>query len=413
MQRRGNARETGPRDGGTATHAEAIRPNTRRAASAAGAAAALVAMLSCAPLEVPDESVPNTPARMAGIVSALETALPYAQEQAAFESPAARDELRNALRELRRNASALELHTGDGTPGFRFFSRRLTDDVNEISARFDRGSRDEARFLLNELANDCAGCHVRLPDPREHVVGAGLTARFENTPLRARAKLFVATRQFEAALSSYEALFAAPENAPSALDFGGELQEYLVVALRVRSDFARAERTLAAFAARPALPSYLAQLLATWRAALAELAPYAHASTLVEAREVLGRAEELRRFPADRSALVHDLVASALLHRALARGFASPDEAAEASYLLGVAELRNDPSRGLPQAEWYLESAVRSAPGSDLAREAYALLESQTLLGWSGSAGIELPDDVRAWLRELRALAGLEAAARP
>ena len=158
------------------------------------------------------------------------TALPYAQEQAAFESPAARDELRNALRELRRNASALELHTGDGTPGFRFFSRRLTDDVNEISARFDRGSRDEARFLLNELVGDCAGCHVRLPDPREHAVGAGLTARFETAPLRARAKLFVATRQFEAALSSYEALFAAPENAPSALDFGGELQEYLVVA---------------------------------------------------------------------------------------------------------------------------------------------------------------------------------------
>ena len=106
MQRRGNARETGPRDGGAATHAEAIRPNTRRTASAAGAFAALVAMLSCTPLEVPDESVPNTPARMAGIVSALETALPYAQDQAVFASPAAQSEIRNALRELRRNASA-------------------------------------------------------------------------------------------------------------------------------------------------------------------------------------------------------------------------------------------------------------------------------------------------------------------
>ncbi|HEY8122304.1 MAG TPA: hypothetical protein VII78_13365 [Myxococcota bacterium] len=385
----------------------AIGLDARRVATTIGPLFVMAAALACAPVEPMPSELPNTPARMADIVSALETALPYAQTEAAFADPAARAELQGALRQLAHNAAALELHGGDETPGFRFFSRRLADDAAEISKRFHAGSFDEARFLLNQVVDDCAGCHVRLPDPREHGAGIPLTARFANAPPRTRVKLLVATRQFDAALASYEALFHAPEVTPSALDFDGAIEDYLVVALRVRGDFARADAGLAALAARADAPPYLAQLLSSWRAALAALARFEHGSTLVEAREVLALADGVRRYPADRSALVHDLVAGGLLHRALARGLANPDETAEASYLLGLAELRNDPSRSLPQAEAYLESAIRSAPGSELAREAYGVLEEQTVLGWMGSAGFDMPRDVADWLAELRAIAGV------
>jgi cytochrome c556 len=387
----------------------ALRLETRRRAATA-IALAVAAGVGCAPAEPPQTVLPNTPARMADIVSALEVALPLAQDRAAFEAESNRDEIRSALRELARNASALELHGGDDTPGFHFFSRRLAEDAAEISRRFRAGSLDEARFLLNQVVDDCAGCHVRLPDLREHAVGVPLTTRLAGGPARTRVKLLIATRQFDAALDSYEALFAAKEISPSALDFEGAIEDFLVVAVRVRADFARADRALAAIEARGDAPSYLAHLLASWRAALKALAPYESSSTLVEAREVLAKAQAQRRYPADRSALVHDLVASALLHRALARGLASPDETAEASYLVGLAELRNDPSRGLPQAEAYLEAAIRAAPNSDIARDAYGVLEEQTVLGWMGSAGLDVPEDVRAWLGELRALAGLREA---
>lgn len=395
---------------GGEAHRGALRRSARRLATAGRAALGISWLFACAPSEPAPSELPNTPGRMAGIVSALEIALPYAQDQNAFAAPAARAELRSALRELASNASALELHAGDETPGFRFFSRRLADDAAEISKRFQAGSRDEARFLLNQVVDDCAGCHVRLPDPREHSVGVPLTARLSNLPPRTRAKLLVATRQFDAALTTYEALFADSDNSPSALDFDDAIEDYLVVALRVRSDFARADRSLAALEARGDAPAYLTQQLGSWRAALADLHAFEHSSTLVEAREVIARAEALRRYPADRNALVHDLVASSLLHRALARGLANPDENAEASYLLGLAELRNDPSRGLPQAEAYLESAIRAAPGSDIARDAYAVLEEQTVLGWMGSGGFDMPRDVADWLGELREIAGLKAA---
>jgi hypothetical protein len=361
--------------------------------------------LACAPPQPPQVELPSTSARMSELVSALEVALPYAQDQDAFASPAARAEIRAALRSLRRNASSLELHGGDQTPGFAFFGRRLAEDAAEISSRFDRDSHDEARFLLNELANDCAGCHVRLPDAAEHTVGAGLTAKLANVRPQTRARLLVATRQFGAALDSWEASFASREVTPSALDFDGAIEDYLVVALRVRSDFARAERGLDLLLARGDVPRYLVQLLRQWQGALHELSAYENGGTLALAREVLRQAEAQRRYPADRAALVHDLVASALLHRALAGGLTAADERAEASYLLGLAELRSDPSRQLPQAEAYLEAAIRAAPGSGIAQNAYALLEEETVLGWSGSGGFELPSDVRDWLAELHAIA--------
>ena len=44
------------------------------------------------------------------------------------------------------------------------------------------------------------------------------------------------------------------------------------------ADFARADRALAALEARSDVPEYLAQLLASWRAALKDLAPFENGS---------------------------------------------------------------------------------------------------------------------------------------
>jgi hypothetical protein len=121
---------------------------------------------------------------------------------------------------------------------------------------------------------------------------------------------------------------------------------------------------------------------------------------------VLGAASQLRRFPADRAGLVHDLVASGLLHRAVSAAGKPTTDSAEAYYLLGVTELRIGSSQWLTEPEAYLEAAIRAAPGSPPARRAYVVLEESTLLGYTGSGGEgELPPEVASWLTELRGLA--------
>ena len=90
----------------------------------------------------------------------------------------------------------------------------------------------------------------------------------------------------------------------------------------------------------------------------------------------------------------------------MASGDRSAAELAEAYYLLGLAETRVRHSSWLAEAEFQLETAIRTDPASPWAKRAFALLEEETLAGYSGSGGLHLPDDVRAKLDELRGLVG-------
>jgi hypothetical protein len=135
-------------------------------------------------------------------------------------------------------------------------------------------------------------------------------------------------------------------------------------------------------------------------------APTPAGQEVARAKQVLTDAQAVRRFPADRAGLVHDLVASGLLHRAVTAAGTPGADTAEAYYLLGVTELRIASSSWLTEPEAYLETAIRAAPGGAAARRAYAVLEESTLLGYTGSGGEgELPPEVAAWLAELRRLA--------
>jgi hypothetical protein len=97
-------------------------------------------------------------------------------------------------------------------------------------------------------------------------------------------------------------------------------------------------------------------------------------------------------------------VASGLLHQLLEEKKLKRVARARAFYLLGLTETHIRISYWVSLAEHYLEMAIRTAPRSKVAREAFALLEQETLLAYGGSSGVMVPDDVQARLDELRRL---------
>ncbi|HEX2485437.1 MAG TPA: hypothetical protein VHQ66_09060 [Myxococcota bacterium] len=390
-----------------------------RAVQLAAAAAAALLAAACAWL-VPGAhgSEPGaTGSAMAEIVAALRVALPLSLSASRFEDPANRRALDASLGALREGAQELESHGRSQDASFAYLSRSLARDAEDIKRRFDAGRLDESRFLLGALVEDCVGCHSRLPSAEDSGLGADLYRQVDTTALSPleRARLEVATRQFEAALERYEALLAAPDASPAELDVEGVIADYLTVAIRVKQDLPRARATLAKLAARRDVPSYLATLLRGWVAACESLAGSLDAADpLAEAVRVAERGAKLERFPRDRAAFVHELVASSLLLRHVA---AHPDpslENAQAYFLLGVAELSSGRSLWLSAAQDYLETAIRMAPGSDWAKRAYVVLEEETLADYSGSGGVHVPPDVRESLRELqREAVGGEGGAAP
>jgi hypothetical protein len=345
---------------------------------------------------------------MPEIAAALRVALPLSLSAERFAAPENQPAIELALSALREGAHELETHGRSLDESFAYLSRSLARDAEEIKRRFDDGRLDETRFLLGALVEDCVGCHSRLPSAGDSDLGRSLFEGVDAkslTPLE-QARLEVATRQFEAALERYEGVLLAPEANPAQLDLEGVAADYLTVAIRVRENLPRARKTLAAFAERPDLPSYLATLVEQWIAACDALADAIRSDEpLAEADRVLSEAEVIGRYGRDRAGLVHQLVASSLLLRYVAAHPEPSPDAAHAYFLLGVTELQGARSWWLAEAESYLEAAIRTAPGSDWAKRAYVVLEEQTLASYSGSAGVHVPPEVRQRLQDLREIA--------
>jgi hypothetical protein len=351
----------------------------------------------------------KTRATMADIVAELRVLLPLASSEERFAAPANAETVTASLRALADTAGRLERHGETGDAAFGFMSRSLAHDAGDAFGRWEAGRPAEARFLVQELVEDCVGCHSRLKGPSSAELGPSLLVDVDSETLDERewARLLVATRQFGAALDVYESVLGSPEGPITRLDLESVVVDYLVVCVRVSGDLARARATLELVAARSDLPRYLAVQVAGWSDSLVQL----------EAREPLGSALEQTRAllaPAsaaepvvapmfDRRRLIHDLVASGLLHEYVrTHPDAPPEKRAEAYYWLGVTELRVHRSLWLSPADAYLEASIRSAPASQWAADAYLLLEAHTLFEYEGSSGLHLPDETLRRLDELR-----------
>jgi hypothetical protein len=201
------------------------------------------------PVAAPAEAPEGTQARMTELIEALRIALPLSLSADDFASPANQPKLERALRRLRDGAGGLAMHGKKGDVGFSHLSSTLAADAAEIHRRFVGGRVEEARFLLGELSSDCVACHARLPYKRDSEIGRALWNAVDVAalPLDQRVRLQVATRQFGPALESYESLLRGQLIAPSQLDLGGFLSDYLAIAIRVRGDLARPRRQLDAW----------------------------------------------------------------------------------------------------------------------------------------------------------------------
>src|SRR3990172_8349139 len=235
-----------------------------------GIIAAIAALLLSVPGDAaaaePAATQQATRATMGRIVDSLPFVLPLATSDERFADPAQRQAIQTALDALAANGEKVESHGQGRDLGFTFLSRSLARDTKEIRDRFAAGRPAEARFLLLEVSDDCAACHSRLPDAREHPVGRRLVddPRVAGLDADERVNLEVATRQFDRALASYEALFADPARSPADLDLQGHVDGYLEGVVSVQNDPERAPRAFSALAERKDLPPALRENVGAW-----------------------------------------------------------------------------------------------------------------------------------------------------
>ncbi len=376
---------------------------TRRRIATGVAIALLVAGWALVERAGADEA---TRAAMREIFAQLRVLLPEAVQHR-FDDPARADEIRAALGALEARAAALDEHGAGLDPGARLFGQALARDAQRARELFERGRNENAAFYVESLVDDCVACHTLRPAVDSPWPDGFLREpQLQELDRLERAIALVATRQFGEALDTYEAVFRDPGQEPSVLI--GPLADAVGVALRVKRDPARATTLVNALLERPSLPTALRSDLDHWRERLASLRPEDLAGTTLErARAALAAGHVEGRSPGDRRSLIEYLVAAAQLSDLLPEPQDSPRDAAEVYLLLGRAELGIGPSGWLPRADLYLETAIRLAPETEVSREAFAILQEETIAGFTGSGGLRLPPDEAERLRRLRRLAGM------
>jgi hypothetical protein len=350
-------------------------------------------------------------ATMHRVFEAIRVLLPLSLDSESFRDPKNQAEISARIEVLAGASQTLEGHATSRDRTFQFLSHSLAGDVEEIRHRYRSGRLEEARFYVLEATRNCVACHARLPNDHRFPLASRLLDQIDLQKLshHERGQLYVATRQFDKALDSWEELFAGQLVSAAQLDVGGYLNDYLTIAIRVQGDYGRARKAIAIVRAREDLPDYLAPKLDLW---LADLARFEKAppdwKTLDAARALAGREMPGEDVEDDAlTATITDLVASSLLLRFVDAAHAANErtpELAEAYYWLGKVEARSADSFWVPQAPFHLELSIRLDPRGEHAEEALALYEEQLAFGYGGIESEILPVDLWTTLNELRKL---------
>lgn len=291
-------------------------------------------------------------------------------------------------------------HPQKDDPGYVATLQVLNAMLSDAANRFAEGRKEYALWRLKTAANHCMTCHTRFEVSTDfYDAGVNLSAM---SPFE-RGDFLLATRQFEAAGESF--MQAARVKSPpySRLD---ALRKWLIVYVRVHPDPTKAINQLNQLAHDVSLNAHEREVLSEWLGSFKRWRKEAHTkiAPLVKAENLIRQGLGMNDLLSGKQGTVELLRASALLHTSLDSGVAARARS-KALYLLGLTYSKlplyfvND----LP--EMYLEQCIREFPGTDYAKDSYRLYRDILTLGYTGSSGTHLPDDILLIFGELHDLA--------
>lgn len=354
-----------------------------------------------APTALTEDSLKN---RMQRVYEAFRQLQPYLYRREAFLDAKNEATIAHLLAALESgfHRDGFPGSSAAAEPGFATTLQVLNEMLDDARARFTEGRKSYALWRLKTSSNYCVSCHTRFE------VGVDFfdaTASLPGLDKFEQGEFFLATRQFERAAQAFLNAAASPTERFQRID---ALRKWLIIYVRVHPDPAAALRELRRLESRMTFTEYEKQEVAGWIESLKRWqAEKPWQGSLVEqAEQLIRQAQEGGEPLLTRDGTVELLRATALLHRVVdGSAAASGQSLAHVLYLLGLAyaELPLYFVNELP--ELFLERAIREAPNSHDAREAYNLLRDLLVVGYTGSGGTQIPEDVGAQLSELHDLA--------
>jgi hypothetical protein len=293
-------------------------------------------------------------------------------------------------------------------PALKILAMNLDRDLEHGAAMWKQGHHAYGRTVLLQSTALCMACHTRKAAPElsaseEPVRGADLSIQ---------ATYFSAVRDFDKALGVIRLGIADDTyRLTRSTEWERFIRQGLQIAVRSKQSPDEGLKLLEQVLATRELPVLFRKDVESW---MAQLKKWEQESARValteegawaEALRLHDQMESKRKFPADRSAEIEALRLSSILHGFLER-YPATSRLADALYLQGVAYEALRPAALWNVSESFWAACIRTSPHTGIARQCYQSLEDSVLLGWTGSAGVILPDAVRLRLKGFSELAG-------
>lgn len=354
--------------------------------------------------------------KMRNLASALNQLLPDVSSKAQFDkanpkTAAKIEELNKALAavqdELPHHAKQKEL---SADPMYAAVLNAFRDDVSTAMMAYKAGRVDYAKTLIRNSVTYCTSCHTRHENQSKFEFPI-FAEGYNQLSLTEKMKLLAASRQFDQALDLYEAN-ADYESMKKFDNFELEGATRLAIAIMVRVK-QKPDPALAIIdhiKERTQREKEFYKELDGWAAALKEWKAEKPIALKTEddyrkrIESLMKQARSRQDYPFDEKADVDYLRATSLMHTYLEK-FPKSKNLSLVLLNLGKAYEVLQDLGFWSLHEFYYESCIRRAPGTETAKECYSRFEDSTVMGYTGSAGTKVPPEIKRKLDELKSLA--------
>ncbi|MCB0338082.1 MAG: hypothetical protein KDD53_00690 [Bdellovibrionales bacterium] len=350
----------------------------------------------------PQETKDSVQPYMREIFKNFKELQPYLFSESKFSDNRNNAAIQEKLRALSDLFNDVKSHsTNTAEPGFNSTLKSINEMLRDASNRFEEGNKGYALWRMRTVSNHCISCHTRF----EVDISFIDSEKAPNLPPFEKGEFYLATRQFEKAKMEFLKAARSPQADHSTMD---ALRKWMVIYTRVRPDPKDAIKELKFFEKTLTLYPYEKEVISEWLESLKnwETEKPSKADSLRKAENLIRQSIHVQDDFSNNLGAIELLRASSLLHKSLEEhNRLSDQDRARALYLLGLVYSKLPLYFVNELPELFLQQCIREYPGTQNAKRSYRLYEELILLGFTGSRGTVLPDDVAAQLEELHNLA--------
>jgi len=324
---------------------------------------------------------------------------PYLADEEAFSDEDNHEKVENLIISIRKN-----FHTIDSVPsryhaypGFDTNLNLVIDLLNDASRRYSEGKTSYAWWRLRSLPGSCFACHatynVKSSYSNQYAVDPSLDSLDKG-------RFLLATRQFDEAKVAFLEVLSDPDYS---FNYDEVLRSLLVITTRNKQTPAQGAEMFEKILSTSKLPEEDAQDVTLW---VKELRAWSK-ETRSKDSDSLERGEKLIASGASTGLDFNQndvalLRGTAIVQAQLDSGNVPQAKRGHALYLMGFAYLQLPLFFAESWAEMFLEQCISEFPGSKDAKQAFVLYREHILDDYTGTAGTDVPDDVKLFLEELR-----------